>query len=292
MATLASGLGRPWPIDRANACWDVPATTTEAQIVLMQQAASDYLWARTGRRLGPSCPVVVRPCRKSCFDGYGLSGRFLNQGQYQSTGGYFPYMANGRMYNATLCGCVSDCHCGPELCEITLPGPIFDITEVMIDGTVVDPFTYSVYNGNTVTRMNSPAVGETPETNRCWPACQDMTLEGQLPNTFTITYRTGLRLSSLATLAVTELTAHLIRGCAGCGDGCGGGSLRQNLRSKTRQGVDLEFVDPQQVFNDDRTGIQVVDWFIKSTNPQGLGSQLRVLSPDAPRRPRIWNEYI
>ena len=117
-----------------------------------------------------------------------------------------------------------------------------------------------------------------------------MTLEGQLPNTFTITYRTGLRLSSLATLAVTQLTAHLIRGCPG---GCGcGTSTRQNLSRLSRQGVDLEFVDAQQVLTDGRTGIEWVDHFISASNPAGLAAPLRVLSPDAPRYPRTWQEYI
>ena len=281
--TLDSQLCNTWPIDRENGCWDVPATVTEARILFMQRAASDYLWARTGRRLGPSCPVTVRPCRKTCFEGYGY-GRFLNQGQYQSTGGWIPYMFDGQMRNATLCGCQSECHCGPELCEIRLPGPVFDVTDVRINGLVVDSATYRVDDGQYLTRITT---GAAADEERCWPSCQDMTRRESEENTFAVTYRSGLGLSGLATLAVTEMTAHLIRGCAGCGDGCGGGNLRQNLRSKSRQGIDLEFVDPQTVFNDDRTGIEVVDWFIKSQNPYGLGSQLRVISPDAPKRPRI-----
>lgn len=287
--TLDSQNCTKWPIDVDNACWDIPAGTSQARIDLMHRAASDYLWMRTGRRLGPSCPVTVRPCKRSCFEGYGLS-RFLYQGQHLSTGGWIPYMVDGEMRNASLCGCATACHCGPELCEVQLPGPVYDIVSVTIDGLAVDNATYRVDDGQFLTRVNDLSSGT--ETALCWPSCQDLTLRESQPGTFSVTYRTGLGLSGLATLAVTELTAHMIRGCSGCGDGCGGGGLRQNLASKSRQGVDLEFLDPSQVFEADRTGIQVVDWFIQSNNPYGLASQMRVLSPDAPRRPRIQGPVV
>lgn len=286
--TLDSQTCTVWPIDRTNMCWGVPDTTPEATILAMQRVASDYLWARTGRRLGPSCPVTVRPCRKSCFEGYGYS-RWLNQGQgLQQTGGWIPYLVDGEFRNATLCGCAQECHCGPELCEVRLPGPVFDITNVTIDGLTVDSATYRVDDGQYLVRINDLSSGE--ETSLCWPSCQDMTLREANPGTFSVTYRTGLNLSGLATLAVTQLTAHLLRGCAG---GCGcGASTRQNLSRLSRQGVDLEFVDAQEVLSDGRTGIEWVDHFISSQNPYGLGSQMRVLSPDAPKRPRIQGPVV
>jgi hypothetical protein len=283
---LDSQLCNVWPVNTTAACWKIPADVPAERITLMQRVASDYLWMRTGRRLGPSCPVTVRPCRKTCFEGYGY-GRFLNQGQYQSTGGWIPYMADGQMRNATLCGCASECHCGPELCEIRLPGPVYDVTDVKINGVTVPSETYRVDDGQYLTRLTT---GAAADEARCWPSCQDMTRRDSEENTFAVTYRSGLGLSGIATLAVTELTAHLIRGCADC-DGCGS-QTRQNLARISRQGVDLEFVDPQTLFNDDRTGIQIVDWFIQSANPHKLGSAMRVLSPDAPKRPRIQGNVV
>lgn len=284
MTPLNAGNCDPWPINTAVGCWDVPADTPPATVEMWQRVASEYLWAMTGRRLGPSCPVTVRPCRKSCFDASWLSGRFLNQGQYLSTGGFIPYMMNGRMYNATVCGCDTDCHCGPELCEIDLPGPVFDIQSVTIDGAVVDPATYGIYDGRYLTRLNT---GVATDEAKCWPTCQDMTLPPTEVGTFAVTYRSGLALSSMATMAVTELTAHFIRGCNG-GCGCGSGT-RQNLQRLSRQGVDLEFADPQELFTDGRTGIETVDFFIRAANPYGVADQLRVISPDSPKRPRQWN---
>lgn len=277
-----------WPLNRTAGCWDIPADTTEETITVWNRVASEYLWAMTGRRLGPSCPITVRPCRKSCFESYGYS-RWLNQGQgLQSTSGWIPYLVDGQMYNASLCGCVRECHCGPELCEVELSGPVYDIVEVTIDGLVVDSATYRVDDGRFLVRVTDP--NDPVDADRCWPSCQDMTKRESQPGTFAVTYRTGLNLSGIAAMAVTELTAHFIRGCNG-GCGCGTGT-RQNLQRLSRQGVDLEFADPQQVFQDGRTGIELVDFFIKSMNPHGVYSQLRVLSPDAPKRPRIQGPVV
>ncbi len=284
---LDSSTCEVWPLDTDAGCWDVPADTPQSTITTWNRVATEYLWAVTGRRLGPSCRVTIRPCNKSCFDGWGLS-RFLNQGQFnglKSTGGWIPYLgADGEFRNASLCGCDRECHCGPEVCEIDLQGPVYDVTNVRIDGLDVPDTEYAVVDGRWLRRINSLASGT--ETNRCWPTCQDMTLPDVNPNTFSVTYRAGLGLSGMATMAVTELTAHFIRGCNG-GCGCGTGT-RQNLQRLQRQGVELEFADPQQLFDDGRTGIELVDFFIRANNPYGLASQMRVLSPDAPKRAQIW----
>lgn len=262
-------------------CYAPPPDMSAEMALLYTQAASEYLWARTGRRLGPSCLQIVRPCRKSCADGYGILGRFLNQGQYQSTAGLVPYMAGGRMYNASLCGCTADCHCGEELCQIELPGPIYDVQEVNIDGVTIDPLTYRVTDGRFLVRNTNS------DEERCWPSCQDMSKPGNGPDTFTVGYRTGLELPHMATLAASALASHLMRGC-GDGCGCGVGS-RENVSRISRQGVELEFADASQVFTDGRTGIEVVDFFIDAYgSPVGLRGQLRVLSPDY-RRPR-WEQ--
>lgn len=289
MAPLDSHMCDVWSLDTTNACWDIPDTTPQTTIDFWNRAASEYLWKRTGRRLGPNCPVTVRPCKKSCADGWASRLSFWPAGYNGSP--WIPYIGtDGEFRNATLCGCAANCHCGPELCDVVLPGPIYDVTEVTVDGVVLDPGEYQTVDGNRLRRLTSIPAGE--PVNECWPSCQDLSRPDTMAETFAVTYRTGLLLSTMARAAVTQLTAHFIRGCSGCGDGCGGGGLRQNLQSKSRQGVDLEFVDPQQIFNDDRTGIEVVDWFIKSENPLGLGSTLRVLSPDAGTRgrnlPEIW----
>lgn len=280
MALEAAASCRVWPVDRT--CWSIPDGTSETLITAMQRVATEYLWAMTGRRIGPDCPVTVRPCRKRCADAFSFlwQGQFLGAG-YQFTGPFIPYMVDGQMRNATFCGCVSDCNCGPELCTFELPGPIYQIDSIYINGTLVDPATYTVQDSGTVVRL-SAADG----TNPCWPDCQDMTVGDLDDGAFSVTYSTGLAVPQMGVLAATKLTEHLIRGCSGNGCGCGTGT-RQNLQRLSRQGVDLEFADPQELFDDGRTGIEAVDWFIRAMNPYGLASPMRVLSPDAPQRAPI-----
>lgn len=105
------------------------------------------------------------------------------------------------------------------------------------------------------------------------------------PGTFTVTYRTGLPLPAMGVAALSALTAHYIRGCNGCG--CGVANNR-NVSRLSRQGVDLEFADASTVLEAGRTGIDEVDWFVNAVNPQRLPNAMRVLSPDAPRAPRVW----
>src|SRR4030095_10247995 len=259
---------------------DIPAGTTEEVIESWRKAAAELLFALTGNRFGPSCPVTVRPCRKKCAESYLSALGFWPAGYSGSP--WIPYIFQGRMYNASICGCTSGCHCGPELCEVYLPGPIYDIVSVTIDGDVVDPATYGVLDGRYLVRSSATLTDACGGT--CWPSCQDMSLVSG-PGTFVVTYRTGIPLSDLGKKALSALTAHYIKGCSGCG--CGIGS-RQTLQRLSRQGVDLEFANPQDVLADGRTGIEIVDQFIHAVNPSGLARQMRVLSPDSPRPPRIW----
>lgn len=278
---LASGLCSldGWTLDES--CMKIPPDTPPETIERWRLVAAELLYALTGNRFGPSCPVTVRPCRKQCAEGF---SSFLFQGQsVMSTGPWIPYMRNGEMYNASMCGCTSDCHCGPELCEVFLPGPVYDIVSVDVDGAVVDPATYGILDGRFLVR--SSATPEDAAGGNCWPSCQDMSLVPGQPNTFTVVYRTGIPLTALGVAALSELTAHYIRGCDGCGCGV---STNKNLSRLSRQGVDLQFVDPQQVLEDGRTGIPIADQFIHAVNPGGLPRAMRVLSPDAPKRPRIW----
>lgn len=282
---LASGLCSldGWELDQS--CMDIPVDTPPEVIERWRRVAAELLYGLTGQRFGPSCPVTVRPCRKQCADGFGLlTGRFFYQGQgYLSTGQFIPFMRDGQMFNASLCGCSGDCHCGPELCEVYLPGPIYDVVSVDIDGDTVAPATYNVLDGQFLVRRSD--VADDAFGGKCWPSCQDMSLPPGQPGTFTVVYRTGIPLPAMGVAALSQLAAHYIKGCNGCGCGIG---TRNNLSRLSRQGVDLEFADAQQTLADGRTGLPLVDLFIHTVNPSRLPQAMRVLSPDAPRRPRIW----
>ena len=280
------------PLELDPTCFNVPTGTPQATIDAWQKVASDYLRAMTGNHYGPSCPVIVRPCYQGCdgiADGTGwwLGGGPMPLGWNALP--FYPYLGtDGGIRNWRACGCRSKlCQCGATLCRLPLPGPIYDITGVWINGVKMPDDGYTIQDGRWLVRTHYSGQGaQDPKLGDCWPTCQDftnpITVGAAGDGTFLVEYRTGVAEPQLLKMAMSALTAHFIRGCDGCGCGVG---TRQNLRSLSRQGVDLEFADPQQVFTDGRTGIEVVDMAIRALNPSGLPRAMRVLSPDMPSRP-------
>ncbi|MFE0545210.1 hypothetical protein [Streptomyces sp. NPDC058891] len=257
--TLQTGPCEPWgPLEL---CCDV-ADVDEAVIDRWHRVASQILFALSGRRYGP-CPVTVRPCRRACLESAPVS--------FQAgvgTGPWIPYIGvDGQWRNASVCGCKSDCSCG-ELCEVYLPGPVFDVTEVIVEGQVLEPESY---------RVDAP--GKLVRTDdECWPSCQDLSAAPGEPGTFVVTYQVGLPLDEAAIAAVSALTCHLIKGCGGGGNcGC---RANRNITSLTRQGVSMEMPDPTLFYSDGRTGLPEVDLWLFTVNPYRLTSPSRVYSPD------------
>ena len=181
----------PWgPLDRT--CWTIPDDVSEERVTHWHRVASQLLRRLSGGVLGPSCPVVVRPCRTKCTDG----GWMWGFGSYLGAP-WVPYIgADGAWRNANPCSCTTDCSCS-ELCEIRLPGPVFDIREVR-DGALILPVdAVRVDNAQMLVRTDG----------NCWPDCQDMAAAPGEPNTLTVDYRIGLPLDDLALAAVSALTA-------------------------------------------------------------------------------------
>ncbi|MFF4391438.1 hypothetical protein ACFY0G_32315 [Streptomyces sp. NPDC001552] len=252
----------PWP---TALCCDVPDDTDPAVVTRLTAVASQILYRLSGRRWGPSCPIIVRPCRRSCLDVLPRSSVI-----WGTAGPWIPYMGtDGLWRNASICGCSSDCSCG-ELCEIYLDGPVYDITSVQDGEDVLPPEAYRVDGSGTLVRTD----GE------CWPDCQDLSAPPGTEGTLAVTYRTGLQLDESAIAAVSELVCHLLKGCGGS---CGCNAAGKNVTRYTRQGVQLEMADPTLLYSEGRTGLPLTDLWLIATNPYRLTSQSRVYSPDFKR---------
>lgn len=254
----------PWPF---IPCCDIDEHEP-AEVERWTRAASQILWALSGRRWGP-CPVTVRPCRRACLESAPVS---FQAGA--GTGPWVPYIdAGGAWRNASVCGCKSDCSCG-ELCEVRLEGPVYDVVEVNIDGEALPPEAYRVDAPGMLVRVGSG----------CWPDCQDMAEPPGAPGTFTVTYRRGLPLDDAAIAAVSELTCHFLKGCAPGGScGC---KANRNVSRVSRQGVDVQMADPTLIYSEGRTGLPLVDLWLVAVNPYRQPSASRVYSPDF-KRPRV-----
>lgn len=222
--------------------------------------ASDLLWSLSGRRYGV-CEATIRPCRRACWPDRGW-------GWWNNTTGWggWPWPVNlggGIWVNCGCSACGDTCSCSP-LQEVVLPYPVVDITEIMIDGVVVDPSAYVVYDHRIVVRVDGGS----------WPLCNDLDVtEGVGAWHISATY--GVSVPPSGALAVGQLAIEIAKDCAG--QAC---ALPRNVTSITRQGVSQTFTNPrgQLVF-----GLALVDVFLYAHNPAGVSARAQIFDIDGPR---------
>ncbi|MCW6003864.1 Hint domain-containing protein [Micromonospora sp. CPCC 205371] len=146
------GVCEPWPVIW---CPNLP-TGSEAVTGAALQAATEALWAATAQRFG-LCTETIRPCRRSC----GAFWPFADS-WWEWTGGMWPrpLLYDGAWYNITCGSCAGGCQCG-MLEEALLPGPVYDILEVKVDGTPLPMSAYRLDMGRLLVRTDGGR----------WPTC-------------------------------------------------------------------------------------------------------------------------
>ena len=265
----SSGVQGPcaWTID--TGCvpgWD---TATAEDRERATEWATFILDALTGHQFA-QCPVTVRPCGPRCSMPTGYTTWPVASPAQGGPGPWMiPYVLNGTWRN---CSCDGGCSCLPA-CRVDLGVPVAEVTEVRVNGLVLTDSAYQL-QGQFLVRIDG---GE------CWPSCQDPAVPDTEEGTFSVTYRPGRVLPVAGQIAAGKLAGEFLKACAG--SSC---ALPAQISSLSRQGVDVEFVDPATVFESGRTGIQEVDLFITAVNPTGMRRRSRVMSPDIRRGPVVY----
>ena len=164
-------------------------------------AASELLWAETGRRFGV-CEVTIRPCSKTCSpcEGWPFD---TSSFYYGFRPAYMPFLDGGVWTNISPCGCADDCWCTAAE-EIALPYPVCEVSEVLIDGSVLPATGYRVDDFNKLVRTDGGT----------WPRCQSAADLGE-PDTFGVTLTYGRPVPSLLKMATAELACQLLKACVG-----------------------------------------------------------------------------
>lgn len=234
----------------------------DADKAVAEELAVGVLWALTGRIFGV-CDQTVRPCFRLREQGTTYSG--------SGSGYWWPGLISGT-WNVGACGCSAGCDCtGPS--EVALPGPVASITEVWVDGTELPTDAYKVRNKRWLLRVDGGA----------WPQHQNMSVGDHETGAFTVTYKQGVPTPLAGRIAAGELALEFLK--ARKNDGrC---KLPDRAISVTRQGVDVQLVDAQVLFEQGLTGIASVDQWIATVNPHKRKSRAKVYSPDAPRVERF-----
>jgi hypothetical protein len=239
-----------WPVDPACFTEDWNGLAEEVQERSLA-LASATLHRLTGYRVG-GCPVTVRPCKKSCAQEFGD----FYYGAYGPA--WSPHIGiTGNWVNS--CGCSTDCSCGP-VCEVALPAPVVEVTEVNVAGTLITDFTV---HGNRLVYTGS---GDCP-----FPACQNMAAPVGDPDTFAVTYRQTYAPDAMGAYAAAVLAMEYANACVG--NKC---KLPAGVTQVVRQGVSIQIEGG--AFPGGFTGIREVDTYIALWRPEG--------SPT--RAPRVW----
>jgi len=258
---LPSGLCEPWEPIFPTGC-DLPDGHENVETDAINMA-SEVLYALSGRQFG-LCTETLRPCRRECFDS--------SWWQVAPWTSWSPYIASltpraAQYWLGISCGsCGTDCSC-TKISEVALPGPIYDVVSVVVDGAVLRKDTdYRLDNNRLLVRLG----GE-------WPQCNDLNLPPTEPGTWAVTVQMGQPVPTLGRAAVGELALEFMKLLL-CDDGC---MLPKPVQSLSRQGVNITFLDPNEVFQNGRTGLYLSDTFIQTYNPGGMRSRAKVYDIDS-----------
>lgn len=241
----------PWPVD-PKCCpgWPQDPVEWTDEHRQAQWLATIELWRAVGGVIG-LCRSVVRPCLEQCRNGLrpGWSGWMV------------PNIRDGEWYN-NACGCEQDCSC-TQLCSVSLPGPVWQIISVRVNGEVLPCTAYRQVVGDRLIRTDGG----------CWPSCQDYTKPDA--DGFTVEYLRGQPVQDDAIRAVSILACRKLRTCGPGGDDCG--DLPDGVTSITREGISMRIDDDSGQFD---SGIGAVNDWVQSINPSGLTEVASIWSPD------------
>lgn len=260
----------PWITgEDVQACCSVEATSGLIFDTVAEEA-SDLLFQLSGRKFPGECSKTVRPCSDDC----GCNWQVLSRGFV-----VWPGMWAGSAYldwgwGFWGCGGYDNCGCRP-LSRVKLSGyPVNSITEVIINGDVLDPSEYRLDSNRYLTRLGDAR----------WPGCQNLALDAGDSGTWTVEYSYGADPPELGRSAAAQLACELYKACAG--QTC---ALPTGVTRESRQGVTIERLSftswaylPASRIRGGRapgwqTGMTLVDSFLNAYNPYGL-----------PRRPVFW----
>lgn len=256
-----------WPLDTScDPAWGDYSQAVRDRATALAVFVLDAL---TGHQFA-QCPVTVRPCGPGCglWQGYQTFPAGAPSGNVPNPW-MAPYVLNGIWRN---CACAGGCSCAPA-CKVDIGTPVAAVTEVKVDGLVLDPSAYQLV-GQWLARTDG---------GPCWPPCQDPSRPDTEDGTFSVTFQPGRVLPVAGQIAAGALASEFAKACAG--SACG---LPAQIAALSRQGVDVEFVDPQTVLTEGRTGIREVDLFIGAVNPYNRRSRARVMTPDLPSHPVVY----
>jgi hypothetical protein len=220
------------------------------------KTASQLLWSMSGRKFNGVTTVTEK---------YVCSSRAYRLGA--SSSNYTPELVGGELYNIPFDEF-------DDYAELTTDGmspstrlrlrgrPVVAIHSVRNRaGSIVDPSNYYLVDHSTLQARQGTS----------WAPCN-----------IEVTYTYGAPPTAAGKAAARVLATEFIKLWSG-DDDC---ALPQRVTSISRQGVSYTVLDNQDFIDELRTGLYIVDLFLKSSNPDKARAKAKVFSPDVPRARR------
>lgn len=238
---------------------------TDVPLGLAICAATEVLFNKT-RQKYRSGRTVARPTRivntfgaqsflypYSSMSGYGSAWGFGDSWTWSSLGGgWWQYTQ--------------------DLAEVVLQAPVTRINQVMVDGAVLDPANYTLYNQRRLVR-NIDAAGT---NGGAWPWNQSTQLPLSEAGTWSIDYEWGRPTPSMGKMACAELAAELMKALSGQDPS----KLPSQVQSFASQGVNIAIGHAVDYLTANLTGLPICDAWIKAENPIGSRHRPVILSPN------------
>lgn len=236
--------------------------------LLVDQAAAEasaLLFALSGRRFPGLCSIEVRPAaRPRSSDEARWTDQLAMSG--------FPFGFSNTWGICNLAHNDFGGSCARSRSIDLVHFPVREVTEVLIDGVVLDNTggkSYRVDDLRTLVRVDGGL----------WPTCQRLDLPATAAGTFAVTYTFGDDPPADGIEAATTLAAELAKYHANKPH-----KLPTRITSIVRQDVSMTVIDPMQFLGRKGdmplTGIWEVDLFIRTANPNGQQLPPLVWSPD------------
>lgn len=241
-----AGTCSPWATeaDLCSPCDDYGGLSVSAGDFL--QAASDLLYEMSGGQFNGICSRTVRPCARRVVRGRNLGG--APPGWRRSWG---------------ECFCADACGCGSSGRVDLGAYPVVDVTEVRVNGVVLDPSRYRLDDRRTLVRL-----ADADGTNPGWPTTQRLDLPTTEEGTWSVTIQWGREAPEAGVRAAAVLACEMALACdpenhSRC-------RLPKTATSVTREGVSIVLSPSDFLDRDGKTGIWEVDLFLRAYNPQRI----------------------
>lgn len=223
--------------------------------------ASDVLFRLSGQQFPGVCEGTIRPCCKPSSGALATIDPLMLVRYLPAT--WTPAWG--------FCSCAGSDRCGlGGSREVKLPNaPVNEVSEVKVDGDILDPADYFVDDEFRLVRRDG-----------VWPCCQRNDLDDTEVGTWSVTYSWGTPPPPAGVLAAAVLGCEIAMACdpETPEDKC---RLPRRVTSIIRQGITIvmapsDFLDPRT----GKVGIYEVDLFVATYNPAHLQEGGVVLSPD------------